>query len=1104
MFLNRLMIRIRITLILLFVICMLTLIGGAIYINHQGLNKGLRDRISQELEKRNIFITFDSLKFNLSSGIVAENVTVYTDKTRSQFIAKVPSISVNVDKTKFLRGIQKIESVTLKDANIEIPLDPSAPDGVSIKLSQITGKIEFLDNSTISTDKLTANYHGINLEITTNLWQQARKKPRKFDPNAAKKRAEAYKRFLKFLDHWTWDSENAPSLKLLAEGDINSPELIQVKFELESPLMNYKKYQMVDVLLTGDFSHNMVTIDEFSFNNNNNPALFVGDYDLVQRNGSFHIDSSIHLKQFAANFFDLDILKGTQFDSSEIHAEGTFKLARYQSDAPNAIPIPRFLQSYQGPQVQVIGRAVLKNFRQLGSQFDHLSSDFSWNNGDLYLDKLNAKSKDGSLKGKILIKNHTARYKITSTLPLRAYKPFLPKTQAIETQLAKIQSGEESSYYFNSTGTINTKDLTDLNASGELSISHVGYNHTFNIGSITSRFNWKNRILQADLKITGANFKQTKLNTITSKIAWGNNIFELRDFACKDIGLKISSLRTIIKKKAGKIAANLTLVDTTFKHLHFKQLDADLGWKGTGEDAHYGGLINISQPTFKSSALENILTDYRLTAGGFILPKLTIKHGSGTLTGKIEKKADGYVYFDLLSTLDPRLYVSLIKQVPVQNIILKGDFNEKSKVHVTVLGKVNASNPKDWYSEGAATIQNFSYNGVPLIQLKANYWLDKTKFIAENGSLIFDYSHYSLRPNKKKGPNRGWLNVEKVIVDHKARTVTLQKIVGKAYPAPVTRMFHSACADHIEQYRFYNPPSIRAHGVFDTIARPVAERKLDFYIDLACPNSSTLYKFLGANHLLNDLSANIHIRKNIVYVNNLNAKLFNGKVKGQLAVTIPSKGDSAYTGDFSFSKLSFAQLGMTHNFEEIPKGMLSGQIRFTGVGSDIKNFNATGNISLSKGDIFSVPVLGPISLILNPILGKGTFNERLKNLSANFTITHGVIRTDNIQSLTPSMTFTGAGIINLNNDKIDMTIRINYRGLIGMTMQLGASVARLPFHVLRGLFLNKKPEVQGLLQVRGTGNYKDPKWRVVQFDIQRGFKGKLFNPPKAIIVKPNP
>jgi len=127
-------------------------------------------------------------------------------------------------------------------------------------------------------------------------------------------------------------------------------------------------------------------------------------------------------------------------------------------------------------------------------------------------------------------------------------------------------------------------------------------------------------------------------------------------------------------------------------------------------------------------------------------------------------------------------------------------------------------------------------------------------------------------------------------------------------------------------------------------------------------------------------------------------------------------------------------------------------------------------------------------------------NERLKNMSANFTIQKGIIRSDNIQSLTPSMTFTGAGWIDLDSEIVDITIRFNYRGLIGKTMELGAEIIRLPANVLRGLFLNKKHEVAGLLQVRGKGHYKDPSWTVVQFDVDRGFKGKLFNPPKAVIV----
>jgi len=50
--------------------------------------------------------------------------------------------------------------------------------------------------------------------------------------------------------------------------------------------------------------------------------------------------------------------------------------------------------------------------------------------------------------------------------------------------------------------------------------------------------------------------------------------------------------------------------------------------------------------------------------------------------------------------------------------------------------------------------------------------------------------------------------LEKVFVDNTALTVTLDNITGQAYPAPVARMFHKDSADHLEEYKFFEPPIV--------------------------------------------------------------------------------------------------------------------------------------------------------------------------------------------------------------------------------------------------------------------------------------------------------
>ncbi len=1095
MFIRRLMIRLRIALILIFVISLLTVTACIIYLNNQGLNKGIRNQISTELINHNIFVEFDSLKYNFSKGFIAEHVTLYTDATKQSKVAVLPNIIVNFDKTKLLRGIRKINSVSLINGNIEIPINPYEPNGVRLEFNDINGTIFVNDLKSINTNNLTAKYQDIQLEITANFWQESESHGKNLPEDHYSKRAKTYTKFLTHLKEWSWDEEGTPLIKLTAKGDLNTPQLINIQLEANSSALRYKNYIMQDIAVSGDYSHKLITIDNIQFSNEGNSVHALADYDFKNRNGNYQLKSDIHLQELISTFFNKDVLKGVQMGESIIRAHGGFSLPKELQNIPFDSVLPSFANPFSGVEVQIIGTAKFKDFQYLGSKLNSLSSDFSWQDGDLYLDRLSTHNDDGFLKAKLLIKGKIIQYKVESTLPLSFYRPFFPKNENLEKQLSQISFESDSSIYFNSTGNINANDFTDWASKGSMSLTKINYRSDIFGQSVTSEFDWKNGYLKADLKVIGAKFRETEIDTLTTQVEWKDSILILTDLHSPGLGLTAKKINSNIHKKDGKLNGNVTIIDAKFKQLEFGQLDVSV----RSEDDIPYGRINVTDAKFKGQSLIHMKSDYRL-GDRTQLQNIDILHSSGGITGNFSKDTDDHFRYDIVSTVDPKIYIPLLKLETTQKIIGKFDLNEKSKMKIVSSGRVNSQNLRDWQAIGNIQISNFKFNGVAINNLTTQYDISLARLLATNAKFIFDYTNYSLRRNNTKGSDSGEVLVAEVLVDHITKTTTLRKISGKAYPAPIARMFNKQTADHLENYRFYDPPNLSASGVFDNIAREPKDRKIDFYCNLICPNSITDYKFLDGNLQLNNLKVNVRIKQNTVYVTKVSAQTLKGSIQGEIKVNLPKNDAVSYSGKMNFKRLSFRDIGITYNFDEISQGEFTGNIHFTGEDDNLRKFNALGSISLDEGNIFSTPILDPIRLILNPILGKGTLHERLKNLSATFVIEQGVIKTDNIHSLTPSMTFEGEGSVDLLTEKIDITVRINYRGIIGKAMEVGAEIARLPFNILRALFMNKKPEVAGLIQVRGRGTYKEPKWRFVQFDVNRGFKGKLFNPPKALIV----
>ena len=1107
MLFRRIIIRLRITLTILLFLGVIAVIGGVFYLNSTGLNEEIRGHISDELEQRGVHVEFDSLKYHFSDGLVATNVQFFDSEDRINKLASLPEVSINLDKTKLLRGIRKINSLSLTNTDIEIPINPEDPNSPRMVIKDINGNIEFPSNDSISTSKLTACYMGINITLAGNLWQEVPQEHIEEPPkDIAITRALAYQKFLNYLQDWTWDESTTPQVNLFVEGDINAPQNIKLEFDIDAPALAYQGYALKEVKSTGNLTHNLITVDKLEFSNKNKKAHVMMDYDLTLRDGRFDILTGIHIQEFVKNLFGYELIKGFKITGGmALESNGRFKLPNSEIYHYFSPMLPDFIKpEVPKLELQATGTAKLSSFEYLGSKFDSFSSDFSWNNGDIYLDRLIVKNNDGFLKGRLLYKNKIITYDTETTFSADTFRPFIKPGGKVDKALEQIEFAPDSTLLFKSTGNINAKDLTDWESDGEFYLTKVQYND-ISIDSLNSKFRWIDSALSGNITVLETKFKDLSAPSINSQFLWTDNVITgditLLKPSFKD--LSVNSLSSRFKWADNQLSGNLTLIDTHFKDLSSKQLDSSFIW----QDGIFNTKINLTKPKLKSAEFDSLSATIQYKDNQIAVADIIAKHPSGSLTGNVFTSKD-YIHYDVISTADPYLYIPLLKSQGLVDFLSTIKVNEKSKHYITARGQLNKKNRHDFHAEGEATLNNLVANGVEVDSVKSEYRLNGAGFLMENSRLVFDYKNYDLH-KLFKGSSKGEATVSQAYVNTKEKTVTLKDIKARAHPAPIARMFHKGVADHLEEYQFYEPPTITASGVFDIVSRPIKDQKLTFKAKLSCPDFDTRYKILDGNLLFRNFSADVNIIKNQVNVEKIRTHIFgNGIAQGNLAFTIPDEGLVFVSGDANWQNIDFKKVGITYNFDEIPKGKLRGNIQFSGRGDDISSYNTKtntmGTFALENGDLVSIPVLGPVSSIINPFIsplaGKNAMNERLKDISARFRLVKGVLITDDIQSLTPSLTFFGEGTLNLNNDQVDVTIRVNYRGLLGKAMELGGELIKLPIKALRAVFLNKKPAEIGLIQVRGRGHYKDSSWKLVPFDPPRNFDIPLFKPGKALEI----
>ena len=257
----------------------------------------------------------------------------------------------------------------------------------------------------------------------------------------------------------------------------------------------------------------------------------------------------------------------------------------------------------------------------------------------------------------------------------------------------------------------------------------------------------------------------------------------------------------------------------------------------------------------------------------------------------------------------------------------------------------------------------------------------------------------------------------------------------------------------------------------------------DFSIDVSSPGSMH-YDFINEPLTLSRLQSNVRILGDRVDVSNLSFYTFEGACSGNIHAYTSHPEKSGYSGDLQFRRLHLKEIGELYKFNNAERGLLTGRIDFSGEGNLMSKFNAEGSLALEKGNLFSVPMLGPISKLIGGVLrDKNPTQEKAKDASCSYIIRDGVVFSNDFLATTRSLKFTGGGKIDLDKKEIDLLVRMNARGLFG--------VIAIPLRPFIGLF-----------QFNGTGPVSAPTWKTTIFtNPSEGKDHPIFRkPPKADVI----
>ena len=414
-----------------------------------------------------------------------------------------------------------------------------------------------------------------------------------------------------------------------------------------------------------------------------------------------------------------------------------------------------------------------------------------------------------------------------------------------------------------------------------------------------------------------------------------------------------------------------------------------IGHAATGGFAYKGEPFLDSSAEFSWDGERTLVRDIRL------------RHQSGELRAEMLDAPNDF-RLNIESTITPAVLRPWVDG-EMRQLLSEWQWQRPPTVHLAIRGQDRQ--PNKWTGEGTIALEHARFRGVAMDSGSCN-----VRFA--DGAVTYD----NLRVTRDDGVGTGAFTY-----DFKNHEVRIANIKTSLRPAEAVVWVDSKLPKTVAPYKFRQAPTVTTNGVYQF----AGGKKTRLEITVEAPGGLD-YVFLGKALPFDRTSARLLFTNDRLQIVDLKAALFSGTVRGSADISL-AENDRHYRAKVSIAGVNFPRLTDLYYGYKTAEGALNGNYDFTGLGSDPRFMQGHGKIEVTDGNVFAIPVLGPLSEILNHIV-PGAGYSIAHSATATFTIKDGVIHTEDFDASGRLFRLLGHGDIYFLEDKLDLDVRIGGKG----------------------------------------------------------------------------
>lgn len=443
------------------------------------------------------------------------------------------------------------------------------------------------------------------------------------------------------------------------------------------------------------------------------------------------------------------------------------------------------------------------------------------------------------------------------------------------------------------------------------------------------------------------------------------------------------------------------------------------------------GQTSIGAVTYRSVPFTQLSANFSWDGERTLVRDIRAQNQGGQLHAEILDAPNDF-RLDVDSTINP-IGLRAFLSPEMQKFLGEWEWPRSPAVHLAIRGA--SHKPETWKGDGTIALERTRFRGV---------WMNSGSAQVRFGDGAVSYEN--LRVTRDEGVATGSFTY-----DFKKHEVRISNIKSSLHPNEIVFWIDPTIYKTITPYKFRRPPNLTANGVYQFDGRKGT--RLEINVD--APNGMD-YVFLGKTLNFDQIASKLIFTTDRLQIVDLKGKLFSGVAHGNADISL-ARNDPRYKADITVKRIDFPRLTDLYWQYKTSQGQLSGSYDFNGLGSDSRKMRGTGKVEVTNGDVFAIPVFGPLSGIFSSLL-PGTGYSIARKAGASFTINDGTIHTDDFEAKGSLFSMLGHGDIHFLDDKLNFDVRMSANG--------------------PGLLLTP---VYKLFEYTGEGTLKHPDWHPKRF-----------------------